>query len=153
MFDAAKQVHAIEEKFGYVFKNKLLCVEALKMSGTDHPIYFDGTIHPIVGNNRLALLGDRALSLSLTELWFKTGQSTKTYSTLNLGTITRVSLAGRGHKIGLGKNILRPSSATSEASINQVGETFEAVLGAVYVDSGYSLQAVTAATRRLEVDD
>lgn len=152
IFAVAKKVHRIEETIGYEFKNKMLIVEALKMSGTTYPLYFNGTVHPVENNNRLALLGDRVLSLSLTETWFHGGSSTKEYTSMNLDTITRASLAARGRKIGLDASILIVGSLPS-ASLNHVAETFEAILGAVYVDAGNRLGSVTNIIRLLEMDN
>jgi hypothetical protein len=57
LLDAAARVGALEERIGYVFKNRMTCIEALKMN--DFPLYYSGTIHECGKNNRLALLGDR----------------------------------------------------------------------------------------------
>jgi hypothetical protein len=152
IFAVAKKVHQIEEIIGWEFKNKMLIVEALKMSGSSYPLYFNGTVHPVENNNRLALLGDRALSLSLTETWYHGGKSTKDYTSMNLDTITRASLAARGRKIGLDASILIPDSLPS-ANLNQIAESFEAILGAVYVDAGNQLGPVTKVIGTLGVDN
>jgi len=71
---------------------------------------------------------------------------------MNLDTITRASLAVRGHKIGLHDSILIAPSVTTPRE-NQIAETFEAILGAVYVDAGNQLDKVTKVIKKLELDD
>ena len=151
VFDVARKVNEIEKQIGYSFKNKLLCVEALKCSGRDHPIYFNGTVHPVPENNRLALLGDRALSMALCEIWFHAGFSPKEYTDMDQNTATRANLAVEGRKMGIHEALLK-NVAVTEARRNMVAEAFEAILGAIYVDSNEKLAAVTAAIKRLKLD-
>jgi hypothetical protein len=76
LLDAAARVGALEVRLGYTFKNRMTCIEALKVTGTWSPLYFDGMVYNVDKNNRLALLGDRVLSLAICELWFQTEHST-----------------------------------------------------------------------------
>lgn len=76
LLDAAAGVGALEERLGYTFKDRMLCVQALKVSAVHSPLYFDGTVHELGTNNRLALLGDRLLSLVICEKWYQTERST-----------------------------------------------------------------------------
>lgn len=73
LLDAAAKVGRIEGSIGYTFKNKLLCVEALKSTGGYIPLYYKGIVNQVRRNNRLALLGDRILGLALCEIWFHSG--------------------------------------------------------------------------------
>jgi dsRNA-specific ribonuclease len=76
LLDAAAQVGALEVQLGYTFKNRMTCIQALKVTGTWSPLYFDGTVYSADKNNRLALLGDRVLSLAICEIWYHTEHST-----------------------------------------------------------------------------
>jgi hypothetical protein len=76
LLDAAAEVGALEVRLGYTFKNRMTCIEALKNTGPMFPLYFDGTLHSLQKNNRLALLGDRVLSLAVCEIWFQTDHTT-----------------------------------------------------------------------------
>lgn len=69
LFEAATRVVRVEQVIGYRFKNKMLCVEALKASRHDVPLYWQGVVTPIADNRRLALIGDRVLALGMTTLW------------------------------------------------------------------------------------
>lgn len=75
MLEAAARVGRIEERIQYTFRNKILCVEALKVTTSNSPLFFKGIIHKVKQNNRLALLGDRVLSMVLCGIWYSTGYS------------------------------------------------------------------------------
>lgn len=178
VFDAAKRVNNVEATIGHTFRNKMLCVEALKMSGMHSPLYFDGSIHPVAPNNRLALLGDRVLSLQYVRFGLRRGivrvcllhihplppslfssfldslliLRTEQYTEMDQDTVTRASLAVKGRALGFHEAILQ-SPGMQSAKANMVAETFEAILGAAYVDSGNQLSAVTRVIKRIGLDE
>jgi hypothetical protein len=76
LLDAAARVGRIEECMRYTFRDKMLCIEALKVTSSVIPLYFKGMLHQVDKNNRMALLGDRVLGLALCEIWFQTGNTT-----------------------------------------------------------------------------
>lgn len=76
LLEAVANVGQIESRIGYKFKNKLTAVEALMR--TPQPIYYKGLLERKDRNNRLALLGDRLLSLVLCEVWYGSGRSSGT---------------------------------------------------------------------------
>jgi hypothetical protein len=76
LLDAAAKVGHIEEQIGYIFKDKMKCIEALKVTSAAAPLYYNGLVQRVERNNRQALLGDRVLSLALTELWYHAGHTT-----------------------------------------------------------------------------
>jgi hypothetical protein len=78
IFDVAARVNKVERIIGYNFTNRMLCIEALKLSGLKSPLYFEGNVYPIVQNKRIALLGDRLLTLVISEIWYGTGNSNRT---------------------------------------------------------------------------
>lgn len=123
------------------------------MSPEDHPLYFDGTIYTIGGNRRLALLGDRVLSLALCEIWFHTENSNREHSLMSQETVSRAALAITGGAIGLKKIILAKNNTSLDRWNFRIAETFEAVLGAVYVDSNYNVKAIKAIINKLKLDD
>ncbi|KAF2749812.1 ribonuclease III [Sporormia fimetaria CBS 119925] len=147
LFTAARSLHYLERRLGYTFRNKLLGIECLKVSSKDHHLYFNGTVHPISHNKRLALLGDRALSMALCELWYMSGNAPKHYNSMNEDTITRAKLAVTGRQLGIQSMILQAEG--NKISPNHVAETFEAVLGAIYVDSDHDLGAVKRVIRHI----
>jgi dsRNA-specific ribonuclease len=155
LLDAAANVGVLEARLGYTFKNRMTCLEALKISGESYPLYYDGTVYTIGGNRRLALLGDRVLSLVLCEIWFQTEHSNKEHFLMSRETVSRAALAITGGAIDLRKSMMAPddNNPNAKAWDNRIAETFEAVLGAVYVDSNYDIKAVKAIISRLKLDD
>jgi dsRNA-specific ribonuclease len=151
LLDAAARVVSLEVRLGYTFKNRLTCIEALKTTGEWSPIYCDGTVYDVSRNNRLALLGDRVLSLAVCEIWFQTEHSTKEHSKMSSDTVSRIALAVAGRALELSEAIL--AAPTASLGKNQIAEAFEAVLGAIYVDSNYSMEAVKTVLKKLRLDD
>ncbi|KAG9186568.1 hypothetical protein G6011_09676 [Alternaria panax] len=153
LLDAAARVGRIEERMGYTFKDKMLCIEALKLTSSVIPLYFKGAIHQVDRNNRLALLGDRVLGLALCEVWFQTGNTTADYHVMTQGSETRAVLFTRGQALGIHKNLLLHEWAQARTpSDNQVAETVEAILGAVYLDSGKSIEIVKEVVTNAALD-
>lgn len=66
-------------------------------------------------------------------------------------TTTRMNLSKVGHALGLHKSILNHEGSISGR--DHIAETFEAVLGAVYVDSKYSISAVKDLVRKVGLAD
>lgn len=72
LLDAVARVGFVESCIGYNFANKIIAVEALKLTRASSPLYYNGVINPVGRNDRLALMGDRVLNLALCEIWFQT---------------------------------------------------------------------------------
>ncbi|KAH7095358.1 hypothetical protein FB567DRAFT_27425 [Paraphoma chrysanthemicola] len=152
LLDAASKVGALEQRIEYTFSDKMTCIEALKL--TEVPLYYDGKIYDRGRNNRLALLGDRVLSLAFCETWFHTEHTTKSYSEMEAQTVSRVALEMTGRKLRLDESVLSFSRSGKSARFGSaMAETFEAVLGAVYVDSKYSIPAVKNVLRHVGLVD
>lgn len=122
----------------YTFSDQELLATALT-----HPSFSAEQVPPVPDNQRLEFLGDAVLELSLTDLLFRAhpslaeGELTKLRSALtnaralaqkarelDLGTFLRL---GNGEERSGGRS--RPSN---------LSDAFEAVLGAVYLDGGFS---------------
>lgn len=70
-----------------------------------------------------------------------------------VNTVSRVALAVTGRNLKLHESILVLSNFPDYKLRDAIAETFEAVLGAVYVDSNYSVKTVKNLIRRLRVAD
>ncbi|HEX8372890.1 MAG TPA: ribonuclease III [Chthoniobacterales bacterium] len=144
-------MNPLEERIGYKFRNSLLLAEALTHSSLGHETrkrHFD--------NQRLEFLGDAVLQLVITRhLYerfpeFSEGQLTKLRSRI----VSREGLKVHALQIGLGNYLMmgrgeESSGGRERASI--LADAFEALLGAVYLDS--SLAEVTRVILTITEED
>ena len=131
----------VEEALGYVFKDKNLLVEALT-----HPSWAAETPRCQVHNQRLEFLGDAVLQLAVTTMLFENlpeeseGPLTKLRSVLTKEEAL-VAYAGAldlRSAVRLGKGEIM-SGGRDRPSI--LGDAFEALLGAVFLDGGWPAAA------------
>ena len=66
-----EKVQACEDIVGYYFTDPHICWEALQVAGSG--VYRSGTRLITEGNKRMAVVGDRAIDLVLSEDWLATG--------------------------------------------------------------------------------
>jgi len=129
---------SIEIRLGYKFRNPLLLAEALT-----HPSLAYESQKAHFDNQRLEFQGDAVLQLALTEHLFRSfpdvteGRMTK----LRAQLVSRNALAQFAVSLRLGTYILlgkgeEASGGRKRAST--LADAFEALLGAIYLDSGYS---------------
>ncbi len=140
----------LEEKLGYTFKNKELLKHALihRSYGNEHWEYKK------INNERLELLGDAVLDLVVTEYLYKnfTKSSEGDLAKLKSMVVSEPVLAKISRELGIGKYLLLSkgeelTGGRDRSSI--LGDVFEAVLGAIYLDSDF-LVAKSYATKLLE---
>jgi dsRNA-specific ribonuclease len=154
LIDALAKVGALEERLGYTFNDRMIGVEALRTRGGAMPIRFKGVDRVILHNKRLALLGDRVLTMALCETWYKAGQSAFRYACMEKLLVTRSALNKRGIALKLQASILSPYHTLGlDAPKDLYGETFEAIIGAIYADSGYNLESVICFLDRIGMLD
>ncbi|KAI8936254.1 hypothetical protein NX059_006676 [Plenodomus lindquistii] len=151
LIDAAARVGHIEVHTGYTFKDRLLCIEALKITAKHWPLYYKGALVELGRNNRLALLGDRALSLACCDMWFRSGNSTAQYSSIHPLVESRKALDLVGREMNLDRDILLHEPRTLPLN-DEVAETLEAIIGAIYLDSNKNISRVEEVIRKLGVD-
>ncbi|HUV03240.1 MAG TPA: ribonuclease III domain-containing protein [Desulfobacteria bacterium] len=128
--DITAKLSELEMRIGHHFKTKALLEEAITASSYSKE-------HPEAANyQRLELLGDRAISLILTENLMAEGsldEGKMTFLKAELENNQR--LAEYGEEIGLRKYI-RAREERDEISPKVVADVFEAICGAIYLDSG-----------------
>jgi len=134
----AKRVTSCESKINYIFQDKNLIIEALK-----HRSYLAVSNEPrFKSNERLEFLGDAILDMITTEYLFR---QYPTYSEGNLSKmkstlVSRNVLARVGHDLDLGNSLLlnhgeeKTGGRTRDSLLSN---TFESVLGAIYLDSDF----------------
>jgi ribonuclease III len=128
-------VTPLEERIGYKFRNPQLLAEALTHPSVGHEAqreHFD--------NQRLEFLGDAILQLVVTEYLYRhfhgeaEGQLTKLRSRL----VSREALKEHAIALDLGRDLImgRGEEATGGRSrTSTLGDAFEALIGAIYLDS------------------
>ncbi len=135
----------LERSIGYSFKNKELLKKALTHSSYSNECRARGSA--IECNERLEFLGDSVLSIAVSRYLYgefadrQEGDLTK----LRAATVCEKALAKYAHEIDLGAYIYLGhgedmNHGRSRPSI--LADAFEAVLAAVYLDSGCELSAV-----------
>lgn len=126
----------LESRIQYKFRNSLLLAESLT-----HPSLAYESQKPHFDNQRLEFLGDAVIQLIITEeLYnrfpeFPEGQLTKLRSRL----VSRTALARFAAEIDLGDYVLlgKGEEATGgRRRHSTLADAFEALIGAVYIDSG-----------------
>jgi ribonuclease-3 len=131
----------VETAFGYTFVQPALCHAALthRSAGADH-------------NERLEFLGDSILNCSVARLLFDAHPKADegALSRLRATLVSGDTLAQIAQQLGLGEHLrLGPGELKSggfrRASI--LADTLEAILGAMFLDSGFD--AAAAAVKRI----
>lgn len=127
---------SLEDRIGYKFRNSLLLAEAIT-----HPSLAYETQKPHFDNQRLEFLGDAVLQVILTaDLFerfpeFAEGTMTKLRSRL----VSRSALEEYSREIGLGQFLLIGKGEESSGGRDRsstLADAFEALVGAIYLDSG-----------------
>lgn len=130
-------IRKVEAALGYHFKDPFLLFRSLK-----HRSYSqarDGNIS--FSNERLEFLGDSVLSLVVSHYLFKKnpnfqeGELTKLKSTL----VSKTSTAVAGRNVGIERFILLSNSeedAGGRERTSIIADTYEAIIGAIYLDGG-----------------
>jgi ribonuclease-3 len=131
-------LEALQQRLGYSFRDQKLLEEALT-----HPSYAQQERHKVPHNQRLEFLGDAVLSLILAERLFRDlpgereGGLARARSALGKGEL----LATLSRKLGL-PACLRLAKGDEAAGgrewMSSQEDAFEALVGAVYLDSDYA---------------
>lgn len=125
----------LEERIGYKFRNSRLLAEAIT-----HPSLRHETQRHEFDNQRLEFLGDAILQLVITEYLYDKfraepeGQLTKLRSRL----VSRDTLKKRGLALDLGSFLMMgrgEEASGGRARTSTLADAFEALIGAVYLDS------------------
>jgi ribonuclease-3 len=145
--DITAKLSELEMRIGHHFKTKTLLEEAITASSysKEHP--------EAASYQRLELLGDRVISLILTENLVVDGsldEGKMTFLKAELENNQR--LAEYGEEIGL-RNYIRAREERDGISPKVVADVFEAICGAIYLDSGgaQGMKAVEKFLRNFDI--
>jgi ribonuclease-3 len=132
-----RPLEELQVKLQYTFSNPDLLIQALK-----HRSYvYAAEENSITSNERLEFLGDAVLDLIVTEYLYqkfpkkREGELTQIKSLL----VSKVVLAERSNNFGLGEFLLLSKEETQAGGRKRtsiIGDAFEALLGAIYLDGG-----------------
>jgi len=141
----------LESRIHYKFRNSLLLAEALT-----HPSLAYESQKPHFDNQRLEFLGDAVLQLIVTEeLYQRFPEATEGRLTkLRSRVVSRRALARFALAIQLGDYVMlgKGEEATGgRRRLSTLADAFEALLGAIYLDSGME-QARTLVLRLFEAE-
>ena len=130
-FKVSMDFTKVEDLIGYQFKNKLFLKEALTHKSNDKNF----------NNERLEFLGDSVISLVVSEELLLKGTNLDEgfLSIYRSKIVSRSNLSDIGSKLNLDKYLLASSALKNNQNLTNsvIGNTFEAVLGAVFLDAGY----------------
>ena len=130
-FKVSMDFTKVEDLIGYQFKNKLFLKEALTHKSNDENF----------NNERLEFLGDSVISLAVSEelLLKEANLDEGSLSIYRSKIVSRSNLSDIGAKLNLDKYLLASSALKNNQNLTNsvIGNTFEAVLGAVFLDAGY----------------
>jgi len=141
----------LSEKLGYPFKDQSLLQQAMT-----HPSMASEQRGEANDNQRLEFLGDAVLKVILSEYFYcafpdqAEGFLTKTRIRLEAGQ----SLANCARRLGLGEYLILGKGAEKQGGRDldsNLEDAFEALVGAVYIDGGFS--SATEAVLRLMKED
>ncbi len=121
----------LESRLGYSFKNKQLIIEALTHKSFKKPY----------NNERLEFLGDAVLDLIVGEYLFKKFPSSDegTLSKIRASLVNENGFAHLANELNLGKYIyisLAEENNEGRTKLSLLSNAFEAVMGAIYLESG-----------------
>lgn len=158
--DKAERMDFIEGKIGYRFTDRDILWEALQPEGAEMRI---GDRILINGNRRLALIGDRVNEQILAEDWYNTA-TTEGGGRPDSSTIRRPAdtiaeqyaqastalLSNRNlTRVALTANLHTATSRPDSRGERPMGTLIEAIVGAVYLDSGSIPHHVKNVLKRL----
>src|SRR5438552_12064071 len=133
----ASRLADLEGRLGYKFREP----ELLKLALT-HPSVVHEVPGPTPHNQRLEFLGDSVLSLVLTqELYEKfTNVSEGPLTKARAQMVNRRTLADQAQRVGLGEYLIMSKGEEVSGGRDRrsaLADTFEALLGAVFLDGGF----------------
>jgi len=137
--DFKERIEKLEEKLGYTFKNKYLPLAAIT-----HSSFVAEYKEKIQDYEVLEFLGDAVISLIVSEILIKTfpkateGELSKIRSSV----VSEAYLARLAKKLGLNEIVLLSKGEKAQKGMERESllcDVFEAVFGAIYIDSNYSI--------------
>ncbi|WP_026940650.1 ribonuclease III [Hellea balneolensis] len=131
-----RRLSVLENRMGYVFKDKELALRALT-----HSSFGDGR-RKTPDYERLEFLGDRVLGLMTAEkLFFLSTEKEGTLARRLNALVRKETCARISQRIGIGEALLLSPSEERQGGRDKnsiLGDACEAIIGAIYIDGGFS---------------
>lgn len=132
-----KKINELENNLGIVFKNKEHLINALT-----HRSYLNEHKDIKVHNERLEFLGDAVLELIVSDYLFNKfpNRSEGDLTSFRSALVKTESLADTARKLGIGESLLLSKGEEDTGGRTKdylLANTFEAIIGAIYIDQGY----------------
>lgn len=133
------KIEEFEQAIGYTFRNKKYLRKALSHSSYANEM----RMSKLENNERLEFLGDAVLELMSSEYIFKNNQEMHEgeMTKLRASMVCEPTLAMCAREINLGDYILLGKGEISTGGRNRdsiLSDAFEAVIGAIYLDGGFT---------------
>ncbi|KAJ6146214.1 hypothetical protein N7497_008196 [Penicillium chrysogenum] len=128
----------LESLIGYQFHDRSLLEEALEEAGPQTE-----------GNERLALLGDKVLSLMLLHRWYMEGNTTEQGTNLLQIYAGNKHLISRARALDFPKFVIQRLDIKRSVPDHTLATTVKAILGAVWLDSEESIRNVKNSMERI----
>ncbi|KAJ6003609.1 hypothetical protein N7522_006301 [Penicillium canescens] len=139
---SAESIRAIESILNYEFHDKSLLDKAFEAPGATEARG---------GHQRQALIGDAALKLVLTELGYEGNASTGEITISRDSRVSNENLKRLGESLGLNAYFRLNPSSQGVVPRSMMATTMEAIIGAVYLDSGKDMATTRALVNRLGI--
>jgi ribonuclease-3 len=128
---------ALQKVIGYQFKNHELLIQAVS-----HRSYYIDSEKQLYSNERLEFLGDAVLELIVTEFLYNTfKQENEGYLSQKKAILVSRKVLGKiSQELGLGAFLILnkgEEKTGGRTRLSNLANLFEALLGAIYLDSGY----------------
>jgi ribonuclease-3 len=138
MLTSKPNIEAVQKKLQYIFKKEELLIEAL----THKSYYHENKEKAFLYNERLEFLGDSVISLIIVEYLFLLQQkyAESVLAKIKSFLVSESVLADIASSISLGKYLLLGKGEETTGGRDKqsiLSDALEAIMGAVYLDSGY----------------
>ncbi|OJJ68385.1 hypothetical protein ASPBRDRAFT_198822 [Aspergillus brasiliensis CBS 101740] len=138
------RVESLQHIIGYTFNDPKHAMEALVAPGN----YIPGFINRMSGNKDLAQLGESVLKMTLILDGYEAGKSRESIDQ-EIKANSKNHLTAVGFNLGLDAFVIVNPAQGRVVSTGVMAETIQALIGAVFIDSGHSVETVRPLVAKL----
>ncbi|GKZ25749.1 hypothetical protein AbraIFM66951_002404 [Aspergillus brasiliensis] len=138
------RVESLQHIIGYTFNDPRHAMEALVAPGN----YIPGFINRMSGNKDLAQLGESVLKMTLILDGYEAGKSRESIDQ-EIKANSKNHLTAVGFNLGLDASVIVNPAQGRVVSTGVMAEAIQGIIGAVFIDSGYSVETVRSLVAKL----